>query len=51
MNLNNKVNRIYKFDNLSKKIDNFLATEKGQQVVNNIHRFTLEDLVYKYNLK
>lgn len=51
MNPNNKVNRIYKFDNLSKKIDNFLATEKGQQVVNNIHRFTLEDLVYKYNLK
>ena len=51
MNPNNKVNRIYKFDNLSKKIDNFLATKNGKDVVNNIHRFTLEDLVYRYNLK
>lgn len=51
MNPNNKVNRIYKFDDLGKKIDNFLATEKGQYVVNNIHHFTLEDLVYKYNLR
>lgn len=51
MNPNNKVNRIYKFDNLSKKIDNFLATKNGKEVVNNIHRFTLEDLVYRYNLK
>lgn len=51
MNPNNKINRIYKFDDLSKKIDNFLATNNGQYVVNNIHRFTLEDLIYRYNLR
>ena len=51
MNPNNKINRIYKFDDLSKKIDNFLATSNGQYVVNNIHRFTLEDLIYRYNLR
>lgn len=51
MNPNNKINRIYKFDDLSKKIDNFLATNNGQYVVNNMHRFTLEDLIYRYNLR
>ena len=51
MNINNKVNRIYKFEDLDKKINNFLATENGKEVVNNVYRFTLEDLIYKYNLK
>lgn len=36
---------------IDEKINNFLATDNGQYVVKNIHRFTLEDLVYKYNLK
>ena len=36
---------------IDEKINNFLATDNGKYVVKNIHRFTLEDLVYKYNLK
>ena len=36
---------------IDQKINNFLATEEGKNVVNNIHRFTIEDLIYKYNLK
>ena len=51
MNINNKVNRIYKFEDLDKKINNFLATKNGKEVVNNVYHLTLEDLIYKYNLK
>lgn len=36
---------------IDEKINNFLATDNGKYVVKNMHRFTLEDLVYKYNLK
>lgn len=36
---------------IDEKINNFLATDNGEYVVKNIHHFTLEDLVYKYNLK
>lgn len=36
---------------IDEKINNFLATDNGKFIVKHIHRFTLEDLIYKYNLK
>lgn len=50
-NINYKVNKIYKTEEVNKKFNKFLATDKVNQFVNDINNCGLHNLIIKYNLQ
>lgn len=49
-NMNNKINKIYQFDTITKKFDNFCKTKRAKSLVKDIDKLSINTLYAKYFL-